>query len=92
MGLQFDELEVAADSLLENKALSDIEVRSNHGFLIVGIRRADGTPMLNPPAATRLLAGDVVIVLGHHDDIPQLAARFCSRASKITYRGATMEA
>ncbi len=92
MGLRFDELEVAAGSLLENKALSDIEVRSNHGFLIVGIRRADGASMLNPPAGTRLSAGDVVIVLGHNDDIPQLAARFCSSVNKITYRGATMEA
>jgi voltage-gated potassium channel len=93
IGLQFDELEVAAGSPLENKRLSDIEVRSNHGFLIVGIRRADGSVALNPNSDTRLLAGDVVIVIGHNDDIPQLAARFSSTsAGKMTYRGRTIEA
>ena len=74
IGLRFDELEVVADSPLVNKALSDVEVRSNHGFLIVGIRRSDGSTMLNPESSTILMTGDVVIVLGHNDDIPQLAA------------------
>ncbi len=90
IGLHFDELEVSADSSLVGKELNDIELRSNHGFLIVGMRRADGTTMLNPPGETRLFAGDVVIVLGHDDDIPQLAERFSSTAESITYRGVTM--
>jgi voltage-gated potassium channel len=91
IGLQFDELEVAAGSSLIDKALSDIELRSNHGFLIVGMRHADGSTTLNPPAGTRLSLGDAVIVLGHDNDIPQLAQRFSARANKITYRGVTME-
>lgn len=92
IGLQFDELEVAGGSSLVDKQLNHIEVRSNHGFLIVGIRHADGSIVLNPPSHTNLATGDVVIVLGHGDDIPQLAQRFSSSASNMTYRGATMEA
>lgn len=92
IGLQFDELKVAAESYLVDRTIGDIEVRSNHGFLIVGVRHIDGSTILNPPASTKLEKGDVVIVLGHDDDIPQLAARFVSSGSKITYRGVTMDA
>ncbi len=91
IGLQFDELEVSPGSPLANQPLSNIEVRSNHGFLIVGIRHADGSTTLNAAADTKLLEGDVVIVLGHKDDIPQLAERFSSKSKKMTYRGVTIE-
>jgi voltage-gated potassium channel len=92
IGLQFDQLEVAVGSLLANKSLSDIELRSNHGFLVVGIQYADGTTKLNPPPDSSLSIGDTVIVLGHRDDIPQLAARFSSAPKTITYRGVTVTA
>ena len=91
IGLQFDELEVAAGSLLVGKTLGDIEVRSNHGFLIVGVRYASGFTVLNPPADTALSEGDVVIVLGHDDDMPQLATRFSSTRSQLTYRGVVVD-
>ena len=92
IGLQVDELVVAEMSSLVGHTLSHIEVRSNHGFLIVGIRHLDGTIALNPSGDTRLQAGDVVIVLGHNDDLPQLAERFSSTSSKLTYRGVAVEA
>ena len=92
IGLQFDELEVGQHSALVDQTLSDIEVRSNHGFLIVAVRRADGEMILNPPSDTVLAIQDVVIVLGHTDDTAQLAARFSDTKSKITYRGVTIEA
>jgi len=38
-----------------------------------------------------MAAGDVVIVLGHDDDIPELAERFSAAAKRITYRGVTLE-
>lgn len=91
MGLQFDELEVQKSSVLDGKAISEIEIRSNHGFLIVGIRHEDGTNQLNPSPATTLKPGDVVIVLGHLDDIPELAGRFTAKSNKMTYRGVTIE-
>jgi voltage-gated potassium channel len=92
IGLEFDQLQVAANSSLANRSLSDIELRSNHGFLIVAIQHADGTTQLNPPPDARLAIGDTVVVLGHRDDIPQLAERFSSAPKTITYRGATLTA
>ena len=91
IGLQFNELEVRPESALAGRPLSNIEVRSNHGFLIVGIRRADGSTILNPSPETQLSEGDTVVVIGHNDDIPELAERFMSPSSRITYRGVTME-
>ncbi len=92
IGLQFNELQVAEGSTLVNKTLGAIEVRSNHGFLIVGIRHEDGSTVLNPPSSTTLSTGDVVVVLGHNDDLPHLAQRFSANGGRITYRGVTMEA
>lgn len=89
IGLQFDELKVDPESSLVDKALTNIEIRSNHGYLIVGVRTADGSTVLNPPPDTTLVAGDVVIVLGHSDDIPQLAERFSS-GIQTRYRGVTV--
>ncbi len=88
IGLRFDEFKVSPDSALINRALSEIELRSNHGFLIVGIRRVDGTRQLNPPPDTVLNQGDLVVVLGHADDIPKLAVKFSTVQPQITYRGA----
>ena len=91
IGLQFDELVVQPNSSLVDRAISEIEIRSNHGFLIVGIRHVDGDNEIHPDPSTKLLAGDVVIVLGHKDDIPELANRFSSKPRKMTYRGVSIE-
>lgn len=91
IGLHFDELEVCQGSALVDKTLGDVEVRSNHGFLVVGIRSRDGSILMNPRPDTVLRARDTVVVLGHDDDIPQLAERFSSHREVLTYRGRTVE-
>jgi len=91
IGLRFDEIKVEPHSPMEGSKISEIEIRSNHGFLIVGIRRGDGTNQINPDPQTVLSSGDVVIALGHKDDIPELAKRFSAKKTKIVYRGATLD-
>lgn len=91
IGLKFDELQVAEGSALVDKALGEIELKSKQGLLIVGIRHQDGRTDLKPAMSTRLSAGDVVIVLAHATDIPQLAERFLNKGQKLTYRGVTVE-
>lgn len=90
IGLQFNELEVQADSDLANQGLSEIEFRGNHSYLVVGVRRSDGTIQLNPGAETILNPGDIVIVLGHQDDLPEIARRFSRKQPTMTYRGASV--
>lgn len=91
LGLHFNEMTVTADSAAAGKRLADIELKSNLGFLIVGIRKKAGETLLNPSDDTELAEGDVVIALGRGADMPALAARFRSKRDKITYRGVTME-
>lgn len=91
IGLYFNELAVAPDSLLVDRPLGAIEVKSNHGFLIVALRKADGTTILNPATETVMSAGDVVIVLGHQDDIPQLTEKFSATKSQMFYRGVAVD-
>ena len=43
--------------VLDGKTLADIEVRGNHGFLIVGVRRSGGETTLNPSPSTGLSSG-----------------------------------
>lgn len=56
-----------------------IEIGGNHGFLIVGLRRANGTVQVNPSDEEVLREGDTVIVLGHAGDLPAL--RRCAAAT-----------
>jgi len=90
IGLQVNELVVSADSDLANQAISEIEIRGNHSFLIVGVRRVDGHVQLNPQPSEILHPGDVVIVLGHEDDLPEIARRFIRKQPKMAYRGIAM--
>lgn len=85
LGLEFDELEVDGDSRWVGRSLGDIEVRGAHGYLIVGVRTAAGHTTMHPPTDLILSPGDTVIVLGYHDDIPQLSSR--SPARRRTHRG-----
>lgn len=89
LGLELDELELGAGSPWVNRAISEIEVRGAHSYLIVGVRTIDGTMHMHPPAELRLSIGDSVVVLGYHDDIPTLGARVTPRT--VTYRGVTSE-
>lgn len=94
IGLEFDELQIDASSPLAGKTLADIEIRGAHGYLVVGIRSSEGSTIMHPPADTPINVGDVVVVLGYQDDIPELAARWSpgSTPRTMTYRGVTTQA
>jgi len=87
IGLHFEELRISARSPLMGRALSDIEIRGNRGFLIVGVRSPDGSVSVNPPGDRKLREGDAVIVVGHPDDLPQLRHRY-NLDREMMYRGA----
>jgi voltage-gated potassium channel len=71
LDIQVDELAIAHHSGLIGGTIGDIEVWGHGTFIIVAIRRADGTTVAHPPFATVLQEGDAVIVMGHRGDIPR---------------------
>ncbi len=89
MGLQFEELRLPAHSPLIGRNLDHIEVHGNRGFLIVGVRHANGLLEANPSGDTPLAEGDTVIVLGHGNDLPELRRRY-ELKRELSYRGARL--
>lgn len=85
--IQLDELAVPAQSPLIGGIIRDVEVRGDRAFLIVALRRADGTLLQSPPSTTPIHVGDTLIVMGHQGDIPSIAADF-SLKRQMRYRGA----
>ena len=87
LGLLVEELRIPSGSPLVGSPVRAIEIGGNHGFLIVGLRRADSSVIVNPGDDEILREGDTVIVLGHANDLPELRRRY--ELERTTYyRGA----
>jgi len=89
IGLVMEDLKVEAGTVLEGKPISSIELKGNYGFLIVAIRSTDGVVQMNPSGDVVLKAGDVVIVLGHKNDVPAIITRYRFKKVAMSYRGAS---
>jgi len=89
IGLVMEELKVESQTILEGKPINSIELKGNYGFLIVAIRSPDGTVRMNPPGEMVLHGGDVLIVLGHKNDVPTIIAQYRLKKATMSYRGAS---
>ncbi len=86
LDLQIMDLDIPAGSPLVGQTLGYLEVRGQHLFLIVAVRRAHGNTQAQPDPELILEAGDRVIVLGRRQDLPQFAQRYQIQR-QIKYRG-----
>jgi CPA2 family monovalent cation:H+ antiporter-2 len=68
-------LRVSQGSLINGRSLIDLELRKRHGVSVLAIRRGDRI-ISNPDAETRVLADDVVVVLGTPDKIAAATGLF----------------
>jgi len=91
IGLEFHELEVASQCYLVGGQLENIQLSSNHGFLIVGLKRTSGDTILNPEKDEILDVGDIVIFLARKEDFPKLEERFAATSEQASYRGFPVE-
>jgi voltage-gated potassium channel len=87
--VQVDEIAIVADSPLLGATIGDIELKGKGTFIIVALRKADGTTINHPKQATILEAGDAVIVMGHRGDIPQFVRSQVVKR-QMRYRGASV--
>lgn len=85
MGLDFEEVELTASSPLANRRLRELEVRGAYGYIIVAVRRGDGSILMHPDADLRLDIGDRLIVLGYSDQLLELGS--VQPLPEMTYRG-----
>ena len=72
--LQIEEIEVRAGSALVGRALKASPIRSELGIIIVAIKKPGGKMAFNPSPDTTLEAGDLLITLGHRQQLDRLEA------------------
>lgn len=84
--VQLDELAIPDGSSLVGGTIGDVEVRGKGTFIVVALQRANGETIIHPDRHTPLLAGDVVIVMGHRGDIPKFARQLATK-HHMRYRG-----
>ncbi|MET3698818.1 trk system potassium uptake protein TrkA [Bacillus oleivorans] len=61
-------VEIVATNKIEGRTLGELNVRANYGCTIVGIQR-DGSFIVSPSAEEVIQRDDVLIVIGHNNDI-----------------------
>lgn len=84
--IQIDELAVPTDSPLMGGTIGDVEVRGKGAFIVMALRRSDGTTLTRPTHDTLIREGDTVVVMGHQGDIPAFAQHYTLRR-QTKYRG-----
>ena len=70
--LQIEEAEVRAGSALAGRDVRESRMRQDLGIILVAIRKPDGRMVFNPEPEARLETGDVLIALGHRDQLDRL--------------------
>lgn len=70
--LRMEEIQVRKGAPLDGLALADMRRRLDIEVSILAIIKPDGSALANPPAATTISGGDVLIVLGHPDELRAL--------------------
>jgi voltage-gated potassium channel len=72
--LQIEETEIRPGSRLAGCALKDSQVRQDLGAIIVAIKKPDGRMLFNPAAEVVIEARDVLITMGHRQQLDRLEA------------------
>jgi voltage-gated potassium channel len=86
LGLKVQEFNIGSTSRMIGQRLSRIETNGSGGYLIIALRRADGTLLREPPMDTTLSLGDTMMVLGHQAQMETLAFRASPRTETV-HRG-----
>ena len=70
--LQMEEVAIRQGSRLAGRDLKGSQIRQDFGIIIVAIKRADGRMVFNPAPDAILSEGDVLITLGHRQQLDRL--------------------
>ncbi len=70
--LRLEEVKVPKGSPFHGKLLKDIDIPKKTGVIVIGIRREDGSFILNPTSTTMVLEGDSLIIIGTKEQAEKL--------------------
>lgn len=72
LGLNMEELRVSSTSSFVGKDLVESEIHKRFNLIVICIKREDGKMLFNPKPDVRILAGDILIVIGSFEEITEL--------------------
>lgn len=72
MELQIEEIPVRAPSRVTEVPLKESGIRQELGLIIIGIQRASGEMLYNPPPDARIQVGDTLIAMGDPKNLNKL--------------------
>lgn len=72
LGLRMEELLISDKASFVNKNLIESGIRKKFDIIVVAIKRQGQEMLFNPKSDTLILPGDILIVLGDHDQISSL--------------------
>lgn len=78
--VQVELLPVLPESRLTGRTVASTGLREAAGATVVGLRRADGETLTNPPPETRIEAGDALLVLGTAEQVERARRLLTGRA------------
>ncbi len=84
--VQVEELAISPDSNLVGATVGSVQVRGKGTFIVVALRKENGSTVINPAQEAFLNEGDTLIVMGHLGDIPKFARHHASKR-QMQYRG-----
>ena len=70
--LQIEEARVETGSALAGRSLKDSRLRQELGIIIVAIKKPDGRMVFNPSPDVPMEVGDLLITLGHREQLDRL--------------------
>ncbi len=71
--LQLEESKIDAHSKLAGRTLAESRLMADHRLIIVAIKKPVGKMLFNPPAETRLEAGDILVAMGSLEHVTALS-------------------
>jgi voltage-gated potassium channel len=77
--VQVDEVAIAPNSPLINGTIGGLEEQGKGTFIVVALRKASGEMYIHPARHERLESDDILIVMGHRDDLPRVVQRYVVR-------------
>ncbi|NCO77317.1 MAG: potassium channel protein [Cyanobacteria bacterium] len=82
INVQMEELVVGNTSRLVGRTIRELEIRGKGAFIVVALRRGNEPLITHPNPSLLLNSGDILIVLGHQEDLPQFARFYQLNRSK----------
>jgi len=71
-GFLVEELVVPDNSSLAGRSIAESDIKNKYGVSIIGVKQNNARMDINPSASTILNKDDIVVVIGHVEDLEQL--------------------